>query len=90
MVRRFHQETHFRMNDLILYYSFPVLPDKAKKFKKCHHIDKMRCSRAKELTPTQCIEERKCELQANQELLFFKEGIDVRALQALDKALRGN
>ncbi len=89
MARRFYQEIHFKLNELMLYYNFPVITEELQKVNECHHIEQLRCSRAKDLSPSQCIDDRKCELYLNQELLFYPEGIDVKALQALDNALRG-
>ncbi len=88
MARRFYQEIHFKMNELMLYYNFPVISAEIEEILKCHHIEKLRCSRAGELSPEQCIEERKCELYLNQEKLFFEVGIDVLSLQELDNELR--
>lgn len=76
------------MNELMLYYNFPIISEEVQENSKCHHIEKLRCSRAHELSPQQCIEERKCELYHNQEKLFFEVGIDVYSLQELDNKLR--
>ncbi|MCE7734756.1 MAG: hypothetical protein GPJ54_07770 [Candidatus Heimdallarchaeota archaeon] len=88
MARRFYEEIHFKLNELLLYYNIPVITEEMTETLECHHIEKLRCSRANDLTPDQCINDRKCELYLNQELLFFEPGVDVKALQALDNALR--
>jgi hypothetical protein len=86
--RKFHQEAHFKMNELILYYNFPVLTDEMKEIRECHHIENLRCSRAVELTPDDCKNVRKCELYTNRKKLFFPLGIDLINLQHLDNELR--
>lgn len=57
-------------------------------FDTCPHIDKLMCSRARELAPVKCYTERKCELYALRDKLFNDIGIVGSELTELNKILR--
>lgn len=84
----YYEQIQFKLNDLILYYNLPSASKEFSVFGKCPHIDKLRCSKAKELSPDLCITERKCELYLNREKLFYDVGIDGVELKKLDGLLR--
>lgn len=85
---KLHQQIHFKMNELILFYNFPEVTEEVVSHAPCHHIEKLRCSRAHELSSEECISVRKCELALNKDILFRSAGIDVLALEELDRQLR--
>ena len=87
-IKRFHSQIHFQLNELILFYNFPIISEEVKNNAPCHHIEKLRCSRADELTSDECINVRKCELYHNKARLFTTVGIDVNELKLLDQELR--
>lgn len=89
-LKRYYQEIHFKMNELMLYYNFEVISEEVEKSEECPHVDKLRCSRSAELAPNKCITQRKCEIYFNRDILFTEVGINVKALQELDYKLRKN
>ncbi len=84
----YYEQIHFKCSDLLLYYNFKVVSNEIAKYHDCPHIDKLRCSRASELAPGRCITERKCELFALKDKLFFDVGIHGEMLKRLDKVMR--
>ncbi len=84
----YYEQIHFQLNDLKLFYNVPAATEEVDSYAVCPHIDKLRCSRAKELAPDKCITERKCELYEFREKLFFDVGVDGAELKKLDELLR--
>ena len=84
----YYEQVHFHLNELKLYYNIPPDTEEIASYSKCPHIDKLRCSRAKELAPDKCITERKCELYEFRDRLFFDVGVDGTELKNLDELIR--
>ncbi|MDH5403112.1 MAG: hypothetical protein OEZ01_03195 [Candidatus Heimdallarchaeota archaeon] len=84
----YYSQIHFKCNELILFYNLPVVSEDGLNMGPCHHIPNLYCSRAKEFTPNQCIEDRKCEIEELKDELFGEYGIHAPTLKELDKKLR--
>ena len=89
-VTGYYQQLHFQMDELELFYNFPVVqdPEADKRFDPCPHIAKLMCSRAHELAPNLCISERKCELYENRGDLTSENGIHAPTLLRIDEEIR--
>jgi hypothetical protein len=87
-IKGYHSQLHFKCNELELFFNFDVISLNDKIFGKCHQIEKLVCSRARELSPNECITERKCELYHNKDTLFSELGIVGDELTKLDQSLR--
>ncbi len=86
----YYQQLHFKLNDLELFYNMPVVINPETTMAKCHHVENLICSKAKEFTPEYCIKERKCELYMEKDKLFRELGIHGPTLKNIDKKLREN
>ena len=89
-VTGYYQQLHFQMEELELFYNFPVIQDTDadKRFDPCPHIQKLMCSRSHELAPELCITQRKCELYHNRDVLTTENGIHAPTLLRIDEEIR--
>jgi len=67
-------------------YNLPVIG--VETLPRCHHIDKLYCSKANEYSPDHCINVRKCEIYQSRDLLFHDLGINASNLADLDKLIK--
>ncbi len=80
----YHQQAHFKANELELYYNMPPPAG----FPKCHHIALLFCSKADRLTSEECTTVQNCQLLRFKDQLFRKHGIHGPTLLKVDKILR--